>query len=158
MVKERLMKRKTGMIYHCGCLSVIIISIFLVLTGCSRSYNSNGQKIYFTSSDSSGDSISYSGETGTMMQGKFACVKCHGTEGQGGTYIFMIQSYDIPNITWPELTGQHMDHDPYDEETVKQAITKGLEPAGNPLEYPMPRWQMSSQDLDDLVNFIKTLK
>jgi cytochrome c oxidase subunit II len=70
----------------------------------------------------------------------------------------MMQSYDVPNITWAELTAQDMDHPPYTEETRKRAITQGLDPAGNQLEYPMPRWQMSEQDLNDLVAYIKTLK
>ncbi len=70
----------------------------------------------------------------------------------------MMQTYDVPNITWPELTAQGMDHSPYTEETLKRAITQGLDPAGNPLEYPMPRWHMSEQDLNDLVSLIKTLK
>jgi cytochrome c oxidase subunit 2 len=50
-----------------------------------------------------------------------------------------------------------MDH-PHTEETLKRAITQGLDPAGNPPECPMPSWQMSGQDLDDLVRFIETLK
>ena len=93
-----------------------------------------------------------------MMGGPLACANCHGPEGHGGPVQFMMQSFDVPNIMWPDLTGQHMDHQPYTEETVKQAITQGVDPADNPLEYPMPRWQMSAQDLNDLVSFIKTLK
>ena len=67
-------------------------------------------------------------------------------------------SFDVPDITWPTLTGQYEDHQPFTEETVKQAITQGVDPAGNSLEYPMPRWQMSAQDLTDLVAYIKSLK
>ena len=93
-----------------------------------------------------------------MLQAGLACVDCHGPEGRGGTVCIMMQSIDVPDITWPELTGQHMDHQPYTVETVKQAITQGIDPAGNPLEYPMPLWQMSTRDLNDLVAFIETLK
>jgi len=95
-----------------------------------------------------------------MMQGPLACVTCHGREGHGGTVQFMMQQFDVPDITWPELTGPDpdMEHPPYTEETLKQAITRGVDPGGGQLEYPMPRWQMSPGDLNDLVNFIKTLK
>jgi cytochrome c oxidase subunit 2 len=95
-----------------------------------------------------------------MMQGPLACATCHGPEGHGGTVQFMMQSFDVPNITWPVLTGPDpdMQHPPYTEETLKRAITQGLDPGGGELEYPMPRWQMSAQDLNDLVAFIKTLK
>ena len=33
----------------------------------------------------------------------------------------------------------------------------GLDPGGNPMEPAMPRWNMSDQDLDDLIAFLKTL-
>ena len=53
---------------------------------------------------------------------------------------------------------EHEEHPPYTEETLKSAITKGINPAGEPLDEEMPRWRMSEQDLDDLVDFIKTLE
>ena len=93
-----------------------------------------------------------------MMQGGLACATCHGAEGRGGTVIFMMRRYDVANITWTELTASNTDHPPYTEDSLKRAITDGIDPAGNSLEYPMPRWQMSSGDLDDLVVFLKTLK
>ena len=88
-----------------------------------------------------------------------ACVTCHGPEGHGGRVCMMMSGcFDAPDISWPELTGFHEDHQPYTVGTVKQAITLGIDPAGNPLEYPMPRWQMSDQDLNDLVDFMMTLQ
>jgi len=57
-----------------------------------------------------------------------------------------------------ELTSQYEDHAPYTEATVKDAISKGLEPNGEELEVYMPRWQMADKDLNDLVSFLKTLK
>jgi cytochrome c oxidase subunit 2 len=119
---------------------------------------SNGQRVYFYSTSASGERITYTAGPEMMMQAPLACVTCHGPKGRGGTVQFMMQTFDVPNITWPELTAQHMDHAPYTEETLKQAITQGIDPAGNPLEYPMPRWQMSEQDLNDLISFIETLK
>ncbi len=53
---------------------------------------------------------------------------------------------------------EHEEHPPYTEETLKSAITRGINPAGDPLDEAMPRWRMSGQDLDDLVVFIKTLE
>ncbi len=72
----------------------------------------------------------------------------------------MMQTFDVPNITWPELTGPHpgTNEPPYTESTLKRAITQCLDPSGGTLDYPMPRWQMSAADLDDLAAFIKTLK
>jgi hypothetical protein len=35
---------------------------------------------------------------------------------------------------------------------------QGIDPAGKPLAWPMPRWSMREDDLNDLVTFLKTLK
>ena len=69
----------------------------------------------------------------------------------------MMYRYDVPNITWPELTSDTSDRPAYNEESLRTAITEGIGSDGDDLEYPMPQWQMASRDLDDLVAFIKTL-
>jgi cytochrome c oxidase subunit 2 len=156
-----------------GLTTALVLSTVGVFTNCSSpvtpggqvsgtSFDSNGQRIYFTATSSSGEAITPEGFT--MMMHRISCVDCHGPKGKGGTVYMMMRSFDVPNITWPELTGQeheeagHEDHPPYTEETLKQAITQGLDPAGKPLDEFMPKWRMSSQDLDDLVTFIKTLQ
>jgi mono/diheme cytochrome c family protein len=157
----------------CGLTMLLVISIVMVFAGCSSpvtpggqvpgtSFESNGQRIYFTASSSSGEPISYTGSI--RMMHTITCVNCHGPTGEGGTVYMMMQSFDVPNITWSHLTEEeheeegHEEHPPYTEETVKQAITQGLDPAGEPLDEFMPKWRMSSQDLDDLVAFVKTLQ
>ena len=117
-------------------------------------YNSNGERIYFTSTSKSGDPITY---TGGVMMMRLACVNCHGLEGHGGTVRMIMYSFDVPNITWPVLTSAE-DHPAYIENSLKKAITTGIDPAGNRLEAPMPVWQMSDSDLNNLLAFIKTLK
>jgi mono/diheme cytochrome c family protein len=103
------------------------------------------------------------------MMHTIACANCHGSDGKGGRVNMMMWSFNVPDITWDELTGeehheehengeQHEEHPPYTEETLKSAITGGINPASEPLDEEMPRWKMSTQDLNDLVNFIKTLK
>lgn len=98
------------------------------------------------------------------MMHRLACADCHGPQGQGGRVHIMMESFEAPSITWPALTeeehGEHAEgegHPPYTEETVKRAITQGVDPAGNRLDRIMPRWSMSSDDLDDLVDYLKTL-
>jgi len=51
--------------------------------------------------------------------------------------------------------GEEMEHPPYTEETFKWAVTKGVEPDGEPLDEAMPRWRMSDQDLEDLISYLK---
>jgi cytochrome c oxidase subunit 2 len=152
------MYRKRGHISILIALLIFAISLSLLILGCGKSFSSNGQRIYFTGESSSGQQIAYSGGPGTMMQGRLACVNCHGSEGKGGTVNMMMLRLDVPNITWTELTAQGSDHPPFTEETIKRAITQGIDESGAALKYYMPRWQMSDNDLNDLVNYLKTLK
>ena len=79
----------------------------------------------------------------------------------------MLWRFGAPAITWDALTvaeheeaaGEegHTEHPPYTGDTLKMAITRGLDPAGEPLEDAMPRWRMTESDLNDPVDFIKTL-
>jgi len=116
--------------------------------------------------------------SGEDVHGGMSCATCHGPDGSGGRYLAM-GTVRTPNIQYAVLTGQveleedgHDDegeeghdeaeeeehgHEPYTDETLKIAITEGMEPDGEELDSFMPRWSMSDQDLEDLVSFIKTL-
>ena len=141
-------------------------------------YSSNGERIYFTGT-SANDRITYTwtgpggmgpgggmmgGQGGGMMggqggmMGQLACVTCHGADGRGRQNV-MNSGVDAPDIRWVALTTAEpdMDHPPYTEETFKRAVTQGVDPGNNPLDPMMPRWQMSDQDLNDLIAFLKTL-
>lgn len=141
---------------------VMLLSMIALFAACRDSYSSNGERIYFTATSSSGEAIVPEGFT--MMMHNIACVDCHGHDGKGGTVYMMMQRFEVPDIIWTDLIGEeheggvHEDHPPYTEVTLKQAITQGVDPAGQPLDEFMPKWQMSMQDLSDLVSFIKTLK
>jgi mono/diheme cytochrome c family protein len=149
-------------------LLALVLSGASLLSSCSSPYrySSNGERIYFTSESSSGEPITYSGSI--RMMHSITCANCHGPEGKGGRVSMMMSYFDAPNITWHVLTQEeghqeepgemeHEEHPPYTEETLKSAITRGVDPAGEPLDEEMPRWHMAEQDMDDLVEFIKTL-
>lgn len=75
----------------------------------------------------------------------------------------MMGAFIAPDIRYKSLTSAQMEHEqrrehpPYTDETIKRAITQGLDPSGNPLDWPMPRWTMTEADLEDLLAFLKTL-
>ena len=83
----------------------------------------------------------------------------------------MMRAFEAPDIRYQTLTAEEhgeegeeeadkehpMEHEPFTDETIKRAITEGIEPDGEPLEWPMPRWTMSDEDLDDLLEFLKRL-
>ena len=66
-----------------------------------------------------------------------------------------------PNITYVNLgnPGGMREQDgeripPYNDQPLKRAITQGIDSQGKPLDWPMPRRQMSETDLDDLIAFL----
>ncbi len=129
------------------------------MTGTSTTYASNGERIYFTAVSSSGTPISYSGGFFSGM-GRLTCAMCHGPGGHGGSTTMMGAIVQAPDITWPALTGADpdMEHPPYTDQTVRAAITDGVDPGGQPLDQTMPRWTIAPNDLDDLVSYLKTLQ
>lgn len=129
----------------------------------SRAYPTNGQRIYYTGTNERGERMPFRGGPMWLSMQGADCVSCHGEDGRGGVPVMM--GTEIPSdIRYHALTeeehGEHEgeEHPPYTDATIKRAITDGLNPADEPLDYTMPRWQMSGGDLDDLLEFLKTLE
>ncbi len=125
---------------------------------------SNGERIYFTGTGSTGYPIASTGGRGGFgmhrrMHGG-GCAGCHGADREGRRLWpqFWIAA---PALTPAALFGDdhgddgHGDHAAYDDASLRQAITRGLDPAGKPLDSAMPRWQMSVADLDDLIAYLR---
>lgn len=130
-------------------------------------FSSNGQQIYFTATDQSGQRISYTGGPGFggMMMGAYlACADCHGADARGGVHYIHMQSVDAPAIDYAALvqmlqedTGAAPGPAGYTLAAFRQAVVEGKDAAGDSLDDVMPRWQMSDADLADLLEFLKTL-
>ena len=92
------------------------------------------------------------------------CVACHGVHGHGGVPVMMGTA--IPeDIRYGVLTGKEhpegeekMDHPPFTDATIKQAIIQGVDPANKPMDWTMPRWQLAEEDWTDLLAYLKTLR
>lgn len=129
-------------------------------------FRSNGEQIYFTATNAAGQALrSQSGGRGMGMgmMGSGGCVTCHGADRKGSRMMprFWLAA---PPLTSDALFGEHDegsgndghgDHDSYTEETLKRAITRGIDAGGNTLDPIMPRWAISGQDLDDLISYLK---
>ena len=144
---------------HCSGTSTGMMGSY---TTTKSEYLSNGERIYYTSTSSSGETISSDMGMGAMSSSMMACVNCHREDGKGGKLQMMMGTYEVPDIRYSVLTEEEHGHEgeehpPYTEEMIKRAITQGIEPDGDSLEFPMPRWSMSNNDLDDLVDYLKTL-
>lgn len=131
-----------------------------------RQYTSNGKQIYFTATSQRSDPITFTlangggmmgGMMGSRMSGMIACATCHGADGRGGQVQMMMTTFEAPDIRYTALI-EGDEQPPYTDETIKRAITQGVDPAGKALEWQMPRWSMSADDLNDLLAYLKTLK
>lgn len=127
-------------------------------------FKSNGERIYFSATSTSGVPIIPSGGGMHMSMMGGGCVTCHGADRQGGRMMPQFWK-SVPPLTPSALFGDHDEgakddghggHDVYNAETLRRAITRGIDPAGKPLDQAMPRWSMSPQDLGDLIAHLKS--
>ena len=123
---------------------------------------SRGKQIYLLGSSKSGkDILAYIGDSSLEVPGtSMTCANCHGMAGQGKSE----GGIDPSNITWEALTKPYgithssgRKHPAYTARGLELAITRGVDPAGNKLLNAMPRYQMSKEDLADLVVYLKRL-
>ena len=123
---------------------------------------SRGKEIYLQGTSKSGkDILAYIGDSSLEVPGNsMACANCHGMAGQGKSE----GGIDPSNITWEALTKPYgvthasgRKHPAYTARGLEFAITRGVDPAGNKLQNAMPRYQMSKDDLADLVVYLKRL-
>jgi hypothetical protein len=153
-------------------VALLMIVTAVLLSGCSLSkkstepggtawgdgaFSSNGERIYFTATSERGTAIAYTGGPGSkswMMGGggRLACASCHGTDGRGGIHSMgMMQKMDAKDIRWSVLEGE------FDADKFRLAVVEGKDPDGTQLNTDMPRWNISSEDLADLIDYLKTL-
>ena len=63
----------------------------------------------------------------------------------------MMQVMDAKDIRWSVLQPE------FDAEKFRLAVVNGQDPDGTQLKPDMPRWNISDDDLADLIAFLKTL-
>jgi hypothetical protein len=154
-----------GMSVLVGGLVLIGAGIALLAidgAGTTGRLRTNGERIYFTGRNESGQRIAYRGgsSSGMMMAGGLACVSCHGGNAEGGQHRMHMILMDAPSIRWSALAedaAAEANHGTYDLATLRRAIVEGRHPNGEPLSDLMPRWQMSDRDLADLAAYLQSL-
>jgi ABC-type branched-subunit amino acid transport system substrate-binding protein len=88
------------------------------------------------------------------------CVNCHGRDGrgkpEGGIYPSDIRWTELSK-PYPVTTISGRERPPYSESLVIRAITMGIDSGGNRLNVAMPKYQLSREQADDLVAYLKAL-
>ncbi len=130
------------------------------------SYTSNGERIYYLGIDGDGQKIPSKGGPHWLRVMGGSCVNCHGPEGKGGLPVMM--GTQIPSdIRYSALvSGKHHgeaegkekgEEQAYTDANIKRAIREGVDPSGKQMDRTMPRWKISDQDLDDLLDYLREL-
>lgn len=121
-----------------------------------------GKQLYLKTTSPSGNEIrAVVGKGSIEAPGStLTCVSCHDFEGQG----LNKHGIDAPDITWEELArplplkkAKGSVRPPYTEATLRRAIIEGVDPDGRRLDEAMPRYSMSTEDLNDLVAYLKVI-
>jgi len=122
-----------------------------------------GKRIYFDGESGSGaELMGLVGREGTSVPASaVTCAGCHGDDGLGRP-----EGATEPSVvTWSKLTTPYglthqsgRKHPAYDERTLARAISDGVDPAGNVLDWTMPRYSMPGEDMKALVAFMKKLE
>lgn len=122
-----------------------------------------GKQIYFEGVSPRGTEITaVVGDEAAMLPGSaMPCSGCHGSDGLGRP-----EGGIIPlDVRWSELvkTYGHVHHDgrrhpPFDDDSFIRSMIAGIDPANNPLDRSMPMYQMSGEDMQDLVAYMKVLE
>lgn len=131
-------------------LVVILAAVGLQQSTFGSGYASNGERIYFTAANDSGERITYRGGPvfgGMMMGSQLTCASCHDSDGSGGPHLMHMQLMDAPDIRWAALAGL---------DTFRGLAVEGVRPTGEILSSDMPRWNLSDENLLDLADFLKS--
>lgn len=128
-----------------------------------QGFASNGEQIYYTGVSRRTGPIPFRGGPTWLRMHGGGCVACHGVDGRGGLPVMALPKAP-PDIRYSRLTeaehGEHgeAEHPPYTDALIRRAVAEGLDPAGRPLDWTMPRWQLSGEDFDDLLAYLKSLQ
>jgi ABC-type branched-subunit amino acid transport system substrate-binding protein len=122
-----------------------------------------GKQIYFEGTSPRGTEITaVVGDEAAVLPGStMPCSSCHGSDGlgrpEGGVTPL--------DIRWSELvkTYGHVHHDgrrhpAFDDDSFIRSMIAGIDPANNPMDRSMPMYQMSGEDMADLVAYMKVLE
>ena len=122
-----------------------------------------GKLIYFDGISARGTDITaVVGDEAAILPGSaMPCASCHGSDGLGRPEGGLLPL----DIRWSELvkTYGHVHengrrHPAYDEASFARSMVGGVDPANNQLDRSMPLYQMSSEDMADLIAYMKVLE
>ncbi len=161
------MRNKTLLLAAAGLIVTGAVGLLAVTLsvgpGGGVQFTSIGQQIYYTGADANGPipRTIAGGAMGFGMMGNGACAGCHGEDGRGGRFGMMFGAIDVPDIRYSTLNAVRSDGGvtvaAWSDRDIARAIRDGIEPDGQALKAPMPRWAMTDSDMADVIAYLKEL-
>ena len=122
-----------------------------------------GRRLYLEGITPSGEPLrALVGFGQTPLSGQaVACGNCHGADGKGRA-----EGGVLPlEVGWEELAKPYghshpggRKHGPFTETSFLRAVNEGLDPAGNRLDWSMPRYALSRSEAQALIAHLKRLR
>jgi hypothetical protein len=132
---------------------------------------SRGELLYRNGVLPSGQPLSASRAGNAPLSGAgAACTNCHRRSGLGeieagikippidGSYLFHARVGSRADLDVPYLENMRLDRDPYSPDTLARAIRQGIGVDGKPLNYLMPRYDLSDADMAVLIDYLQGMK
>ncbi len=149
-----------------GIAGLVVVPFLGLDESDTGQYSSAGQRIYYTGiGDNSAAIVRTRPRAGMMGFGPMmsvSCVDCHAENGKGGRVAGMMGGYFVaPDIRYSFLTTSHSDEgttEPaWTEADIANAIRNGIDPDGQRLQAPMPRWDMTANEMNEIIAYLKEL-
>lgn len=134
-MSERLTKSAARNIFYGGTL--FFMAIFIALTAHSH--------VYIVNTSSNSENLTDSVVRGKHVWEKNSCINCHTIMGEGAYF-----APELANV-WDRYGG------PDDAEGARETLKAwfAAQPSGVPGRRQMPQFNLSDQELDDLIDFLK---
>jgi ABC-type branched-subunit amino acid transport system substrate-binding protein len=156
------MPRRWG--HRIQVLVTLVVFWLLPLSGAAQltPAQAAGKQIYNEGTSPSGRPIdAILGEGSTRVPGNLMlCASCHGFDGKGRPEGGITPSI----VTWDALMAPLRSKDvlghrrpAYNLLSLRRAITHGVDPLGKSLGVTMPRYQISTRDLNNLIEYLRVL-
>ncbi len=128
----------------------LTVGLLFLVASCEFDSITLGKRIYQYGQGAEGY-LEYQQGPDWLAQARRGCETCHGPMGRG-------RSVKVGKVTGaaPPVTRSALVERGYDAATLRRAITKGLDITGRPMNWYMPRWQLSEKDMQALLRYLGT--
>lgn len=142
-------------------LALLVVSVPAVAADAAAELR--GKQIYKHGTSDSGSAINalVGDESVVIPASVLPCEGCHGADGRGRPEGGVLPS----DVRWSELVKSYghvhengRRHPAFDETAFAHVLRTGADPADNILDRAMPLYEMSDQDMDDLIAYLKFLE